>query len=88
MVSHQTGGKLPGEPSSGYPCRISIRIIVKGGQNEIQWISEGRSIIQLQTKYWKIRGPRNMLYSIVQSTISMRSMLMLGGLGGCPPEKF
>ena len=25
--------------------------------------------------------------SIVQSTISMRSMLMLGGLGACPPRK-
>ena len=24
---------------------------------------------------------------IVQSTISMHSMLMLGGLGACPPEK-
>ena len=26
--------------------------------------------------------------SIVQSTISMHSMLMLGGFGACPPRKF
>ena len=36
---------------------------------------------------WKIWGPRNMLYSIVRSTISMRSMLMLGVSGGMPPRK-
>ena len=27
-------------------------------------------------------------YVIVQSTIDMYSMLMLGGLGACPPRKF
>ena len=36
----------------------------------------------------KIKGPRDMLYSIVQSTISMRSMLLLGGSGGMPPGNF
>ena len=30
----------------------------------------------------------NFLVSIVRSTISMQTMLMLGGLGACPPGKF
>ena len=33
-------------------------------------------------------GCFNKLINIVRSTISMRSMLLLGGSGGMPPRKF
>ena len=47
----------------------------------------GKVLSNCKQSIWKIRGPRNMLYSIVRSTISMRSMLMLGDLGACSSQE-
>ena len=43
----------------------------------------GQSIILLEAKHMDTKGN----YKNVLRTISMRSMLMLGGSGGIPPQK-
>ena len=43
----------------------------------------GQSYLYIKCKHHNCEG----LYIVVQSTTSMRSMLLLGGLGACPPRK-
>ena len=80
-----TRNRLTGETIASY-TGVEEAILHWSGKSfkhELYMYGKQDHLQNLENLVYECTGP----VPIVQSTISMQSMLMLGGLGACPPRK-